>query len=326
MNAKIQTLLHKIGLSTPQGIQRTIWIVATALIINLLLFGGYYYWDRYVHPGDQSQVEKDIEQLKAEIHENPNDPDLRVMLAEYYLALEMPIEALEQTRMVLETFPEHEGALLVSGLAYTRLNQPEKAVDSLAYFVFLRRNLPTANSDTALEMAYYFLGESYLKLNRPIDAIKPLNAAIEITPTDADALYQLGLAYNAIENPEEALLYFNRAVRLVPDFVEVYDGMVESYTALEEHEYLSYARGMQAFSQGDQQTARTHLEYAAQVLPDYAPVFLGLALTYEQLGLLESALISVTHALELDSTDFAAQQTLGRLQAAIAAQEGLNER
>ncbi len=322
MGIKIKKILGNINLATPQGIQRTIWVVTAALIVNMLLFGGYYYWDRYVHVGDQSQVELTIEELEKAIRDDPNDPEKRVMLAEYYLARNAPEKALEQTDQVLESYSEHEGALLLSGIAHIRLEQPEKAVDPLKYFVFLRKDLPLASSDNALEMAYYFLGESYLKLDRPIDAIEPLEAAIQISSTDADALYQLGLAYNAAEMPEQALPNFNRAVRLVPNFTEAYGGMIESYSALEQPEFIAYARGMQAFSMGDLQTARTHLEYAAQVLPDHSPVFLGLALTYEQLGLFDFALISITHALELEPDNFAAQQTLGRLQAIIAAQEG----
>ncbi|MBT3315813.1 MAG: tetratricopeptide repeat protein [Anaerolineae bacterium] len=321
MITKIKALLQKIDFSTPQGIQRTIWIVAAALLINVLLFGGYYYWDRYVHVGDQSQTEMGIAELETAVREDPNDPDKRVMLAEYYLSSGLPDKALEQTAQVLESIPDHEGALLISGVAFTRLNQPENAVEPLKHFVFLRKDSPMASSDTVLEMAYYFLGESYLKINRPLDAIEPLESAIQISPTDADALYQLGLAFNATEKPEEALPYFDRAVRLVPDFTEAYSGMIESYTSLEKPELIAYARGMEAFSQRDFETAQTYLEYAAQTLPDYSPAFLGLALTYEQLDQLDFALISVTHALDLDPDNFAAQQTFGRLQATIAAQE-----
>jgi len=321
MTDKTKKFFEKLNLSTPQGIQRTIWIVAVALGVNLLLFGSYYYWDRYVHIGDKSQVEMNIEELEIAIREDPSDPDKRVMLAEYYLGSNQPNKALEQTTQVLEALPDHESALLISGIAFTHLNQPENAVEPLKHFAFLRKDLPMASSDTALEMAYYFLGESYMKINRPIDAIEPLKAAIQIMPTDADALYQLGMACNATDNPEEALLYFDRAVRMVPDFIEVYSGMIESYTALDEPELTAYARGMQAFSQGDLEEAKPNLEYAAQTLPDYAPAFLGLALTYEKLDQLDLALISITYALELEPDNFAAQQTLGRLQAAIAAQE-----
>ncbi len=322
MIAKIKKALSSLNLSTPQGIQRTIWLVAAALTVNVLLFGGYYYWDRYVHLGDTSQVEISIAELEKAIRDDPNDPEKRVMLAEYYLNSNLPAKALEQTDQVLEAYPENEGALLLSGIAFVRQKQPEKAIDPLKHFVYLRKDLPLASSDKALEMAYYFLGESYLKVDRPLDAIEPLEAAIQISATDADALYQLGLAYNAAEKPEQAVVFFSRAVRLVPDFVEAYGGMIESYTTLEQPEFIAYARGMQAFSMGDFETARTHLEYAAQVLPDHSPTFLGLALTYEQLEEFDYALIAINHALELEPENFAAQQTLGRLQATVTGQEG----
>ncbi len=322
MIAKIKKALSSLNLSTPQGIQRTIWLVAAALTVNVLLFGGYYYWDRYVHLGDTSQVEISIAELEKAIRDDPNDPEKRVMLAEYYLNSNLPAKALEQTDQVLEAYPENEGALLLSGIAFVRQEQPEKAIDPLKHFVYLRKDLPLASSDKALEMAYYFLGESYLKVDRPLDAIEPLEAAIQISATDADALYQLGLAYNAAEKPEQAVVFFSRAVRLVPDFVEAYGGMIESYTTLEQPEFIAYARGMQAFSMGDFETARTHLEYAAQVLPDHSPTFLGLALTYEQLEEFDYALIAINHALELEPENFAAQQTLGRLQATVTGQEG----
>lgn len=321
MNEKIKAVLKEFNLSTSQGIQRTIWLVASALIINLLIFGGYYYWDRYVHLGDQSQVEMTIEELEEAVRDDPSDPEKRVMLAEYYLARNDATKALEQSEQVLEAYPEHEGALLITGIAHIKRDQPEKALDPLQHFVILRKDLPLASSDSALETAYYFLGESYLKLERPADAISPLEAAIQISSTDADALYLLGVAYNATDKPEQALIYFQRAVRLVPDFVETYSGMVASYTALEQTDFISYARGMQAFCMHDLETARTHLEYAAQVLPDHSPTFLGLALTYEELGSFDLALISVNHALELEPDNFAAQQTLGRLQATVAALE-----
>ncbi len=322
MIEKLKAFVRKADFSTPQGIQRMIWIVAVALLANVMLFGGYYYWDRYVHIGDKSPIELDIQHLEEAVRADPQNPDTRVALAEYYLGKEMPAEALDQANQVLEAYPEHEGALLIAGIAHTRLDQPEEALEPLEMFVSLRKDEPMAHVDKALEAAYYFLGESYLKVERPEDAAEALEAAIQITPTDADALYQVGVAYNAAGQPEKALEYFDRAVRLVPDFVEVYTGMIESYTALERLDYVSYARGMQAFSQGDYETAQTQLEYAAQVLPDYAPAFLGLALTYEQLGKLDLALISVTHALELEPDNFAAQQTLGRLQFTIESKGG----
>jgi len=302
-------------------LQRIIWLVSIALVLVLLSFGGYYYWDRYVHVGDKSPLEIDIAHLEQAIREDPQNPDTRVALAEYYLTKGMYPDALEQANQVLNAFPDSQGAMLVAGIAAVRMNKPEEALEPLEKFVSLRKDNPMANTDTALETAYYFLGESYMTLNRPQDAIPVLEGALVINRTDADALYLLGQAYQATGRPEEALEQYHKAVRLVPDFTEAYTAMIEAYSALNQDDYVAYARGMQAFTLKDYQTARTHLEYATSTLPDFAPAFLGLALTYEKLDQPQEALQAVNRALDLDPTDFAAQQAYGRLQAILNPQE-----
>ena len=298
-----------------QGIQRAIWIALAALIANLALFGGYYYWDRYMHLGDKSPLELDIDQMEQVIRENPQNPEARVALAEFYLNKGMHKDALHQAEQVLGLYPENEVALLIAGIAHVHLNQPSDALEPLERFVALRKDQPMANIDTILEAAYYFLGESYMKLNRSSEAIPVLEAALLISRTDADALYQLGLAYQADGQPELALERYHQAVRFVPDFFEVYGAMIESYSALDHPDYVVYAQGMQALSQQDYETAHKHLEFAVQALPNFAPALLGLGLTHEQMGDLEAALAVVQRALELNPNDFAAQQALGRIQA-----------
>jgi tetratricopeptide (TPR) repeat protein len=309
--------MQKLQLSSTRDIQRAIWIVLAALIASLVLFGGYYYWDRYVHLGDRSPLELDIERMEAAVRQNPQDIDARVMLARYYLEEGMHREALDQTNQVLSLSPRHEGALLICGIAHVRMNRPEDALDPLERLIALRQEKPMADRDTTLETAYYFLGESYVKLNRPAEAIPALEAALAISPIDADALYQLGLAYQASGQPQVALEHYQRAVRLVPDFTEAYSSMLESYSTLEWPDYVIYAAGMEAFCLQDYETARGYLESATQALPDFAPAFLGLGLAYEKNGDLETALTAIQRALELDPSDYAAQHAHGRIQAAL---------
>jgi protein O-GlcNAc transferase len=303
-----------------QAIRRAIWITLFALVFLLLVFGGYYVWDRYVHLGDKSPLELDIERMESAIRQDSQNPDARVVLAEYYLNRGMYEKALGQTDQVLSLYPENEGALLISGIAHVRLNQPAAVLDPLEKFVALRQDRSTASIDTALETAYYFLGESYVKLGRPADAIRVLEAALTISSTDADALYQVGLAYQAMGQPQAALERYHKAVRLVPDFAEVYRGMIESYAALNQPDYGVYARGMEAFSLQDFESALTQLEQASRALQDFGPAFLGLGLTYEKTGQLEAALVAIQRALELNPHDFAAQQALGRIQAILNSQ------
>ena len=73
---------------------------------------------------------------------------------------------------------------------------------------------------------------------------------------------------------------------------------------------------MLAFSLDDLETARQELEQAVTSMPDYAPAYIGLALTYEKLGDLPKAKSAVETALLLEPNNFMAQQTLGRIEAA----------
>jgi tetratricopeptide (TPR) repeat protein len=97
--------------------------------------------------------------------------------------------------------------------------------------------------------------------------------------------------------------------------------MIESYTALERSYMVAYARGMETFCLQDYGTAQNHLEHVTEALPDFAPAFLGLGLTYEKVGDLQAALTAIQRVLGLDPNDFAARQALGRIQAAMKAQQ-----
>ncbi len=305
-----------------RNIQRAVWIVFAVLIVTVVLFAGYYYWDRYVGQlGDKSPLELGIEKLEGSIHEDPQNPQTRVALAELYLNQGRYKEALDQTGQVLQANPEDQSALLLSGIALIRLNQPEAALEPLQQFVAARKDEEMAHADTTLETAYYYLGESYLKLNRPAEAVPVLEQAVAINRTDADALYQLGRAYQATGKPEAALEHYQKAVRFVPDFTEAYSGMVESYTALNQPDHVAYAQGMQAFTLKDYKTAQAQLEKATKSRPDFGLAFLGLGLTYEKLGKWDEALTAVQRALELNPDDMAAQQAQGRIQAAKKRQE-----
>ncbi len=307
-------------LASSQAIQRAIWIVLGLLLVVLLTFAGYYVSDRYLHAEEQPPVERDIEQLEDAVVHEPQDPQLRIALAESYLRAGWHAEAVEQADQVLRQYPYNAGALLIAGMGHIQLGRPEAALAPLHRFVALRKDGPMARSDTALEAAYYYLGESYVKLERPAEAIPQLEAALLISPVDADALYQLGLALAADGKPELALERYGQAVRLVPDFEEVYRAMAAGYAALNRVDQLAYAEGMVAFCQQDYPAAVSHLERASRALPGFAPAFLGLGLAYEEMGHLQPALAAVRRTLELDPGDFAAQQALGRIQAAAEMQ------
>ena len=302
-----------------QNIRRAIIIVGTLLIVVITAFGAYYYWDRFLPRGEPSPVESAIREAEQAVRENPQDPDFRLALAQVYYENRMFSEALEHARQVLNVAPDSENALLIAGLSNIRLGQPADAISPLEHFIKLRQDSPMAKSDTILEMAYYFVGESYNKIEQNEKAIPPLEAALEITPTDADALYQLGMARRALGQCETALESYHQAVRLVPDFTEAYQGMVECYSLLDEPGRTEYAQGMKDFGMKDYRSAQNHLQKAVQLLPEYVPALLGLGLAYEKQGKLAAAAEVLQQAVSLDPHDFAARQALGRVKAALSA-------
>jgi tetratricopeptide (TPR) repeat protein len=296
-------------------------IVLATVLVALLLFTGYYLWDHYAHTRLPSPVEEGIARMETTIHQDPRDPDVRAALAESYLRAGQYAPALGQAEQVLTLYPDHEDALWIAGLARIQLGQPEAAVEPLEHFIRLRSDRPMAHSDTALETAYYYLGESYVQLQRPADALGTLEAALSIMPTDADALFQAGLAYQLLDQPQRALERYHQAVRFVPDFAEAYQGMVDCYSTLAQPEHELYARGMIDLSRKKYRPAQQRLQQATEALPTFAPAYRGLALAYEASGQFMPALEAIQRALVLDANDLAAQQALGRIQTKLDAED-----
>lgn len=303
------------ALSTRQ-LQRYVAIAAAAVVTGVILFAGYYYLDRYTHPQAPSPVEHGISQLETVVRDNPQDPAARVALAQLYVEKGRYGEAFDQTQQVLTAVPGDELALLIHGVSAAALQRTDVAIASLEKFVAARQDKATAAADMDLETAYYYLGTLYTQQGQSAKAVTVLEAALAISPTDADALYEAGRAHQALGQSQQAVDALLHAARLVPDFEEVYGVLITSYTALNQPDGATYARGMQAFSREDWSTAQAQLERATKALPQFAPAFVGLGLTYEKLGRTADALAAFTQASLLDPDDFATQQALGRLQSA----------
>ncbi|VAW42522.1 hypothetical protein MNBD_CHLOROFLEXI01-1459 [hydrothermal vent metagenome] len=314
-------ITNLIDLQDSRQLRRMVWLALAAVLIVAASFGGYYYWDRYIYLDDRSPLEIGVEHLEEMVRQNPQDPQTRVALAQYYFENGVYEKAIAQSEQVLAAFPDNDNALFVLGMSYIQSGQTEAAFEPLLQFADIRRESSMPRTDTVLETALYFLGQSYVETNQPDKAVEVLTEALLINAADADAMYQLGLAYTLQGQHEEAIGQYAEAVRFVPDFIEAYGGMITSYSALDWVDYVAYARGMEAFSLKDYETARTHLDVAATNLPEFAPAFVGLGLVQEQLGDLQGAQANFEYVLELDSGNFMATHALGRVQLKLDEQE-----
>ena len=297
---------------------RFLWRAVRLMIVLVVLitfaFGGYYYWDRYVHLGDMSPAELGLAHIQKVMEENPDDPNARLSLAQYYIENKNYTDAIIQAQNVLNAYPDDPGALLLLGIAYTLSDQAQAAIQPLEGFIEQRRKLPDPQMDKVLETSLFYLGKDYLALNQANKAIEAFTEALSIDHTDADVMLLLGNAYAQIGNHQSAVEAYLNSVRFVPNFTEAYQGLEKSYQALSKADYVLFAQGMEAYSTRNYTEARLRLEEAALNLPDFAPLYLGLAMTYEELSEFDLAKASIQRALELDPLNFAANSIQSRLQ------------
>ncbi|MBI5354248.1 MAG: tetratricopeptide repeat protein [Chloroflexi bacterium] len=298
-------------------LSRIIILAGFLLLLLVGAFGVYYYNDRYVHADDPSPIGQAIGQLEEGLKADPQNTDLRIELAENYLLNGDYENALSEASQVLSAVPDNDRALLVIGVTYASTQKPADAIEPLKRFVALRSAASTAGYNIGLETGLYYLGDSYIQVGKPEEAIPVLKQALEINRTSSDDSYLLGTAYAKTGQHEQAIASFETAVLFVPDFTDAYQGMVDSYNAMDRKDLAAYARGMVAYSVKDYGAAVAELEQVVIVLPDFSHSYLGLGLSYEGLGNLTAARDSVKKALEIDPENFAAQQALIRIEATL---------
>ena len=289
-------------------------MVFALILIVLIVFAGYYYWDRYVYLDDRNPLEIGILNLEEQVRADSDSIEARLALAEGYFREQQYTQAIGQAQQVLDVYPGSERAQFILGMAYFYSGDTSAGVATLEEFTDKRRNSSMAKSDQTFQASLYYLGEGYLALGRPEDAVSALTEAIDISPTDADAVYQLGNAYQDLGKCELAIESYTRAVSFVPDFLEAYQGLEQCYKKLDMAGHVHYAGGMVAYSTKEYSEALTDLEQATQMLPNFGPAFVGLGLVQEELGELEAAITSLEHALDLDPESFLASNSLQRIQ------------
>ena len=314
----VKNLNERLFSSTYQ-LTRIVILLGIVLVLAVISFGGYYYYDRYYHPQPKA-VQLSLEQAEKAVASDPQNLDKRVALAETYMSSARWNDAITQANEVLAVKPEApymQRAWLIIGVSNAQMGKYNEAIEPLTKFVAARKDEDMPGLDKQLQAAAYYLGDSYLQLKDPKSAVAPLEMATNWSQTDADSMYKLGLAYAGIQEYEKAANMFHAATTFVPDYLEAYQAMAETYDTLKMPALAMYARGMMAYSQKDYAAARDLLLKSAEAKPDYAPTFAGLGRAYEGLDDLQDAKAAYESALKLDPNNFTARDGLQRVEAML---------
>jgi tetratricopeptide (TPR) repeat protein len=315
MKNLIKLLNDRLFSSTYQ-IQRIVILVAIALGLALVSFGSYYYYDRY-YTNQPKFAEVNVGRAEQAVRDNPNDPEVRLGLAETYMANRRFDEAIELAQNVRDTYPDNQHAWFVLGIANALKGNPEGAIEPLQKLLDANKEAEMPGLNKALQSAAYYLGDSYLQLGAPDKAAPVLEQAVDWSQTDADAMYKLGKAYMGIGQYDKAISILQVAANFVPNYTEVYTAMADSFTALNQPALVDYAHGMEAYSTKNYSNALELLLKSAQAKPNFAPTFTGLGLTYEAKNDLQNAKSSFEVALKLSREDFSASNGLQRVDALL---------
>lgn len=313
---KVLDTLNKRLFSSTYQIQRLVILLAFVLVGVLVMFGGYYYVDRY-YSGQQTQPQMNIAEAEKAVSDDPQNPEARVILAETYMLYGRLDDALSQAISVYDTYPENQRAWVALGVTQALKDNCPAAIEPLEKYVEANKDMEMAALNAHLRSAAYYLGDCYLKTGQQQKAVNILELSVGWNRTDADSLYKLGLAYSLTGQPDKAIYVLISATTFVPDFAEAYQAMASIYESAGEPDLVNYANGMIAYSQKDYATALDLLLAASQAKPEFTPAFTGLGLTYEAMTDLQNAKAAYQKAADLDPSNFTANNGLQRVTALL---------
>ena len=169
------------------------WIKRLALILaaGTILFVGFYFLDRW-RPATEPIVDRRLSALEQAVRDDPEDIVARGQLADTYVAKGQYEDALTQYNAILETGKADEQAKYGRAGAYMGLEQYDLAAQDYQAVVDIAKDGEMANVDPMLQASYYSLGSIAMKQGKPAEAIPPLEKALAIKRSDADALYLSG--------------------------------------------------------------------------------------------------------------------------------------
>lgn len=289
-------------------------VVALAALIALVLLALIGTLVKsYLFDGSSNEAQdRAIQTLRGQIRENPDDPALRVSLADYYLKQRDWQNALTQAEEALRIDDSYLGALFDRGLAYRGMGNWGEAVASLERILELTKDNANLQLDPRIAGVHYYLGDVYLRQGDAQKALEQGQAAWLINKTDADSIFLIGKAEAALGDDEAALDAFETAVAFDPEYTEVYTAMEDVAHRLGNEHKAAYAAGMKGIFGGDVAGGVKKLEQATSETWDDQPALShalwGLGYGYEQLGRHDDAISALARALEADPQNIVAQQ------------------
>lgn len=309
-------LVGRIASVSDRTLTRLLAVGAATLVIGTATFGIIYFLDQKVDRGF-SLIDRQVESAEQAVQAAPGNIVSRLQLAQLYQSANRLDEALKQYNEILTAEQSHRIALLGRGDILIAKGDFTQAAREFQKIVSSSASGEFASVDPQLQRAVYNLGWIALKQARAKDAIKLLETAVKMEPTDADAWYLLGTANLKAGAPELAVKALKRALEFVPTgWCEPYTELSKAYTTLKRTLEVQYANAMVDFCQNRPADARRRLQ-SLTAGPIAVDAMLGLGMIAERESERQSAIGWYQKILTIDPKNFNANMGLSRLGAKV---------
>jgi tetratricopeptide (TPR) repeat protein len=222
------------------------------------------------------QFETAIPPLQKAVAGRPSDGAAHMNLGICYIGLGRTEDGVAELQKTIQTDPKNAEALFQLALAYHKLNQPDKAAESLRW-------LSERNADSP--KIHLYIGRALRIAKSFPEAEKEIDKALALDPHFAEAQFELGVIQRAEGHAEDAEKSFKEALRLHPEVPKYNQGLAQLY--------------LMQFHDVDK--ALPYFKTVVEFNPDNAMAEVDLGDAYLKKGDIPDAEKALRHAIELDA-------------------------
>jgi tetratricopeptide (TPR) repeat protein len=222
------------------------------------------------HAGMLHDTAKAIAAYEQLAKVNPDDTDAQFALAKLYEDSNNFDQAKKYLKQVLASDPDYVAVLLASGRVDIKSGDPQASLDPLNKALSLAIQFDNQEEKGGILQA---LGIAYQQLNKPDDALRNFQQALEIRRKIGDqhgvamSLLQIGEIQDGLGNPKAALASYNDAVEADRKIGDK-NGLIQSLTTLGLFylDHLKYDEALQYTNEALQIARDSHDESAQATL------------------------------------------------------------
>lgn len=292
--------------------KRAIVALIGVLVISVVSFAAYYYFDRY-YAVNTPIADREISQVTKMVKNDPSNLASRLTLAALYLRKGSYQDAVTQYNEVLKVDDKNLGALIGLGMSYYRSGKLKESAAALQQVADITKDDDPAQHTSTMGSVHYYLGmiaQTQGDLQRSEDELKK---SLLANRTDSDTIIALSGVVLQLGRADEAIQGYLAALQFVPNYREAYEGLAKAYAAAGKTTEAAYATAMVEYCKGSYDAAISQLNPVVSARPDFAEAYYGLGAAYDKKGNRDQAIAAYQKAIELNPDYQAAQVGLSRL-------------